>query len=479
MVDQYAREVEDFRFLPLKDEWGREYKKDDKDARRLRVIIGINGWLTSKEDITKPWRFLGDDSEVFALRYEMEPLLALGKSLEGLVTSYAWSAVKLEILKRTVLATLWSALWPAYLLNAASYVDNPFSLARNRSEKAGKVLADALINKVQGERPVTLIGYSLGARVIYSCLRSLAARQKFGLVENVVFVGAPIPSNRNHWQMMRSVVSGKMYNVFSDSDYILAFLYRATSIQLGIAGLQAIHDVEGVENLDLSEEVQGHLRYPELIGKILVRCGFTDIKGADGPIEKEKQETISLQDSDKSKDGTLIDFGDLAIAEPEKPKPTQTPRNNFEQRRTIQTTVARSKPETLNAGFDPLGAPSQSSREPSPPPPPPPYREPQTSIPPGGETKAVLESANTKFAGSVRDFALKPPAAPVQTRSLTGGSGTTLVDDAARSTPNVPTTTRPHDDDYPEDDSDDEGGYGIQMVDNDDFDYVEPIPMED
>jgi hypothetical protein len=369
-------------------------------------------------------------------------------------------------------------------LNAASYIDNPFSLARNRSEKAGKVLADALINKVQGERPVTLIGYSLGARVIYSCLRSLAARQKFGLIENVIFVGAPIPSNRNHWQMMRSVVSGKMYNVYSDSDYILAFLYRATSIQLGIAGLQAINDIEGVENLDLSQEVQGHLRYPDLIGKILVRCGFTDIKGADGPIEKENNE-IALQDSDLSKAGTLIEFGDLAIAESTKSEPsmgegsksataTPTP-GRFGQKKTMQTTMARSKPQALDAGFDPLGAVPPSPPSAKKQSPPPPYREPQTSAPAGGEAKFVLESENIKYGGSVRDFALKPPVAPAQ-RSTPAYSSSAVGDTEPKS-PEAPAVQARNEVQEESSDEDDYGG--IKMEDNDDFDYVEPIPMED
>ncbi|SPQ17971.1 98075c87-9add-4a16-9265-e4c967128bbe [Thermothielavioides terrestris] len=304
MVDRYARQVEDFRFVPLKDEWGT--RSATQDDRRLRVTIGINGWLNAKDDITKPWRALGDDSEAFALRYEVKSLLGLGQSLKELVSSYAWNTVKLEILKRTVLATLWSALWPAYILSAASAVDNPFSLAKNRSEKAGEILADALINKVQGERPVTLVGYSLGARVIYSCLRSLAARRAFGLIDTVVFIGAPVPSNKQHWDMMRAVVSGKMFNVYSENDYLLAFLYRATSIQLGVAGLQEIKDIEGVENLNLSEEVQGHMRYAKLIPQILARCGIPVVRGADGPIE-EDEDSIRLADLDK--DGTdLIDL---------------------------------------------------------------------------------------------------------------------------------------------------------------------------
>ncbi|KAK6859795.1 YSIRK family gram-positive signal peptide [Apiospora arundinis] len=311
-VDQYAKEVEDFRFLPLKAEWGGKWKKDAPDDRRLRVTIGVNGWLKEAADVTKPWRALGDESEVFALRYEMESLLTLGSELTELVSSYAWGAIKSEILKRTVLVSLWSALWPAYLISMATNVDNPFSLARNRSEKAGKVLADALINRVQGERPVTLVGYSLGARVIYSCLRSLAERKAFGIVDSVVLVAAPVPSNTGHWQMMRTVVSGKLFNVYSENDYILAFLYRATSAQLGIAGLQAISDeVDGVENLDLSAEVTGHLRYPDLMPKILTRCGFPNVKDGQAAIEKE-QDAILLHNDDFATMGNLIDIDDKA-----------------------------------------------------------------------------------------------------------------------------------------------------------------------
>ncbi|KAI1459446.1 DUF726-domain-containing protein, partial [Annulohypoxylon moriforme] len=315
MVDQYAKEVEDFKFLPLKEEWGRDWADREGDGakdRRLRVTIGINGWLTAEEDVTKPWRALGDETEVFALRYEMKSLMALGEKLRGLVASAAWSAVRAEILQRTVLATLSGALWPIFLLNSASNIDNPFSLAKNRSEKAGRILADALINRVQGERPVTLVGYSLGARVIYTCLWSLAERRAFGLIDTVVLIGAPVPSNSGHWEMMRTVVSGRLFNVYSENDYILGFLYRTTSLQMGIAGLQPIAgEIEGVENLDLSNEVTGHLRYPELAPKILTRCGFPDIRGGKGEIEKDDGKIeIELKDRDWAETGNLIDVED-------------------------------------------------------------------------------------------------------------------------------------------------------------------------
>jgi hypothetical protein len=441
MVDQYAREVEDFRFIPLKDEWGT--RPGSQNDRRLRVTVGINGWLSSKDDVTQPWRALADDSETFALRYEMNSLMGLGKSLQDLVSSYAWNTVKTEILKRTVLATLWSALWPAYLLSMASAVDNPFNLAKNRSEKAGEILADALINKVQGERPVTLIGYSLGARVIYSCLRSLAARRAFGLIDTVVFIGAPVPSNRQHWQMIRTVVSGKLFNVYSENDYLLAFLYRATSIQLGVAGLQEIKDIEGVENLNLSEEVQGHMRYAKLIAKILARCGVPVKGGADGLIEGDEDIT-QLSDLNRQ-NGNLIELDSLNITRPlstsqDAPPPQYTPRAEFQrplgQPNRQRTTVNRTIPSAVTANQDLLGLdlpdlpasspnPSTTTKPTTTPssPRPPPQRNPAPAPAPSPPQPAPPEHTNPNFGmpppysysagGPTRAMpSFPPPAAP-------------------------------------------------------------------
>ncbi|KAK4147827.1 uncharacterized protein C8A04DRAFT_8858 [Dichotomopilus funicola] len=457
MVDQYAKEVDNFRFIPLKDEWGT--RPASQNDRRLRVTIGINGWLNTKDDVTRPWRALADDSEAFALQYEIKSLLGLGKSLRELVSSYAWNTVKMEILKRTVLATLWSALWPAYLLSMASTIDNPFNLAKNRSEKAGEILADALINKVQGERPVTLIGYSLGARVIYSCLRSLAARKAFGLIDSVVFIGAPVPSNRQHWQMIRTVVSGKLFNVYTENDYLLAFLYRATSVQLGVAGLQAIRDIEGVENLDLSEEVQGHMRYDKLIGKILARCGVPVVRGADGQIEQDES-VIQLSDDLDKNDANLIELDSLDLGEAP-PKKTQSvpssasapilpPRPSAPQQDRKRTVVSRVASSSVPASQDLLGldlseTPTPITKRPEPP----------VSTTPSGRPASSI-SAPIVPTGSRIDAPTKP--------ELTSSHHQSAVSHA-------------HDE---SDESDEESGMGITMVDNDgDLEYCDPTPLDD
>ena len=354
MMDNYAREVDDFAFLPVrkdrkdndteeekdkadiakksehvenalssesgdqqpledkpatnaqeikrsgKSEESREEKEgvEDPAHRRLRVTIGISGWLTSKSEVVTPWHVLGHGSETFALRFALEALMNLGNSMTAMVSSAAWGYAKSEMIKQTIFAELMTAMWPMALLKVARVVDNPFSIAKSRAEKAGEVLADALINKAQGERPVTLIGYSLGARVIYSCLMSLAKRRAFGLVESVVLIGAPTPSTTSDWRVMRSVVASRLVNVYSENDYVLGFLYRTSSIQYGVAGLQKVEGIPSVENVDVSETVSGHLRYRYLVGSILKKIGFEDI---DVEAVKEEEEALRKMDEEEAR----------------------------------------------------------------------------------------------------------------------------------------------------------------------------------
>ncbi|KAL9035443.1 MAG: hypothetical protein Q9180_004860 [Flavoplaca navasiana] len=350
MMDAYAKEVSDFAFLPVKDKLNpltstnkdsSSHEKDIKDpvsdsskplspssataiddpsSRRLRVTIGISGWLTDAADVTSPWHVLGTNAEVFALRYELEALMNLGNSMQAMISSAAWGYAKSEMIKHTIFAELTAALWPLALLKISRLVDNPFSIAKSRSDKAGELLADALINKAQGERPVTLIGYSLGARVIYSCLMSLAKRKAFGLVESAVLIGAPCPSTTGDWRVMRSVVASRLVNVYSDNDYILGFLYRTSSIQYGVAGLQKIEGLSNVMNLDVSETVSGHLRYRYLVGSILKTIGFEDVdlKAVEAEAAKlkkmdEEEEERSLADKAKAQGKSIVKGADGKI----------------------------------------------------------------------------------------------------------------------------------------------------------------------
>ncbi|KAL9621252.1 MAG: hypothetical protein Q9160_004273 [Pyrenula sp. 1 TL-2023] len=323
-MDEYAKEVKDFKLIPL-DEISLPPPPDPNTPRpppasipnpthKLRLSIGISGYLlpdspssspvpssdprpspaTSTHDITTPWRiFSSRTTSPFALRYDPPVLLRLGSTIDTLLRNTAYSLAQASFLQVALPAVISSALLPVSLIKLGSTIDNPFSVAMERSDKAGKVLAAALMAKVQGERPVSLIGYSLGARVTYVCLQELAARQALGLVENVVLMGAPAPSDEIAWRRLRSVVVGRIVNIYTTSDLLLGFLYRSTKAQVGVAGLQAIEGVPGVENLDATGFVKGHHQWRVAVGRALRECEWMDL---DLKAVQEEEEELRRED---------------------------------------------------------------------------------------------------------------------------------------------------------------------------------------
>jgi pimeloyl-ACP methyl ester carboxylesterase len=154
-------------------------------------------------------------------------------------------------------------------------IDNPWSNALDRARAAGAVLADVLIERHLGVRPITLIGFSLGARLIFYCLLELAKKKAFGIVQDVFILGATLTASRQNWCQARSVVSGRFVNGYARNDWILNYLFRATSGGLSsIAGLRPVQDVPGLENVDVTDKITGHMSYRTFMPLILDQLGF-------------------------------------------------------------------------------------------------------------------------------------------------------------------------------------------------------------
>lgn len=297
MMEVFAREIQDFGLLPIHDPTGGEYidsRAGPAQGRRMRIVIAMGGWVTEDEDVRKPWTCLSHQIEAYALRWDSLALLNLGNSLETVIRSSAWSSAKREISARTstfskhqmsskadliqVFTSLIESVWPVPLLKISKIMDNPWSVGMVRAEKAGAVLADAIMrHRFQGERPVSLIGYGLAARAIYACLMVLAERRQFGTIESVIVMGAPVPSESRVWLTLKSVVSGRLVNVYSEHDYLLGFLYRFSNTQFGVAGLQEIQGAEGVESHDAGDLPRGHLGYDMATARILKELKWDDL----------------------------------------------------------------------------------------------------------------------------------------------------------------------------------------------------------
>jgi pimeloyl-ACP methyl ester carboxylesterase len=110
---------------------------------------------------------------------------------------------------------------PVALTKLAYLIDNPWTVSQARADMAGLILADSLIDRNLGTRPITLVGFSLGARVIFSCLKELANRGAFGLIQNVYMFGTPVVAKKDEYTRARSIVPGRFVNGYATNDWIL------------------------------------------------------------------------------------------------------------------------------------------------------------------------------------------------------------------------------------------------------------------
>ncbi|KAL5015477.1 hypothetical protein ScPMuIL_009747 [Solemya velum] len=246
-------------------------------TKQLHITMAITGWLTDDmTDFRFPWNSLAESREQYSLRWESKYLLQMGTAMDY-IFSCAMTVATQEALKHTFLQGLLAAVaWPATLVSAASVIDNPWSVCCERAVAVGKILAEVLLAREQGKRPVTLIGYSLGARVIFSCLEEMAKRKgSEGIIEDVIMLGTPASGNSKKWMKFGRVVGGKIINGYCRGDWLLKFLYRTASVQFSIAGLAPIKwDNRRMHNIDLSDLVTGHKDYLNQLDLIMKVVGI-------------------------------------------------------------------------------------------------------------------------------------------------------------------------------------------------------------
>jgi hypothetical protein len=116
--------------------------------------------------------------EMYTVRWESRLLEELCDSVVDLAADVVTGSTSL-ILRHTALATLMAAVaLPVALTTFANMIDETWTLVVERADAAGRELAQSLLFSRAGNRPVTLVGFSFGARVIYSCLKELARLQE-------------------------------------------------------------------------------------------------------------------------------------------------------------------------------------------------------------------------------------------------------------------------------------------------------------
>ncbi|KAK3059911.1 hypothetical protein LTS18_009781, partial [Coniosporium uncinatum] len=269
--------------------------------KRVNLIVTVSGWMTGNvDDVRLPFStvdpVMGDIYSVF---WEPEMLRSMGQTINILATEALTQGLQ-QVLGMTILTALMAALQAPVLLAKLAYLlDNPWNNSLARADAAGLILADSLIDRNLGARPITLVGFSIGSRLIFSCLKELANKGAVGLIQNVYLFGSPIVANKDEYLKVRSIVPGRFVNGYTVNDWILGYLFRATSGGImRVSGLAPV-DIPGIENINCTELVKGHMAYRTAMPRLMRECGwavesdeFTEIEDPDPENHEKRQREL-------------------------------------------------------------------------------------------------------------------------------------------------------------------------------------------
>jgi len=130
---------------------------------------------------------------------------------------------------------------------------------------------------------ISLLGHSLGSRVIFNTLiklnllnHELPPNQQVKVAEVYLFGGAVSRSDRHGWSQAMQSVENSIFNFFSSKDMILTTVYQAAEmgekpIGLGNIEFSRSRDFNLCElhNIDVSESISGHEEYKKNLPLLL------------------------------------------------------------------------------------------------------------------------------------------------------------------------------------------------------------------
>lgn len=149
--------------------------------------------------------------------------------------------------------------------------NNVFNSNYEKSIKSGKLLAKMLANEnIFSYHRINFIGFSLGTRVIFECLKELETLKCANIVNDVVLMGGVVDihdARTFEW----NCVAGRIVNCYCLNDSILKYILQLAKFGREPIGLHKISEGGSarVEDFDLTHIVNGHLDYRKKMDKIL------------------------------------------------------------------------------------------------------------------------------------------------------------------------------------------------------------------
>ena len=129
---------------------------------------------------------------------------------------------------------------------------------KHRAKKVGRDHLAELLGQVP-ENPLTLMGFSLGALIIYDGLMSLTGRPSFSIRDVILLGGTITEAKKRQWEKAIEPVEGTLINVFNTRDYMLRYIFRLGQLNpKQPCGLTPIpFDHPRILNVDATGEISG------------------------------------------------------------------------------------------------------------------------------------------------------------------------------------------------------------------------------
>lgn len=251
---------------------GEEYQRDIKVPEHkpgMILYLCIPGFLTNNFDEFGILRNQLNYGEMYSMEWEANLLAEFGKVVHSvvdtpdvlLIREFWMSKITKEF---SAISMINSLCWPKRFFGQIKH--NPLRVLLKKAEIHGKTLANLLMQRVHGNRPVTFVGLSIGANVIFSCLQELLSNREYGLIQNVFLIGGTVStSNASKWRSLKTIISGRFVNAYNSKDWILSYLFRESKLSYEICGLESSYEKFGIENIDISKIIENHLDYQDTL----------------------------------------------------------------------------------------------------------------------------------------------------------------------------------------------------------------------
>ena len=229
--DVSKESVKDFSIVKIKD-------------GNYPAIITINGFLTQRNETTDDW------NETIFKKFPNQ----------------AWYHVSWESQMLSTLFIQVGNILGMPLILSIPLLMKPWHAAMKKAVITGVLLSDVLIHCKKKE--FILMGHSLGAKVICSCLTSLAIKKE-KIIFDVHLLGGAEDSDIEQWSNLKRSVTNNIYNYYSKKDRILQFLYTMGTFFGSSPIGRNIIKKEGIKNINCTEFVNGHNNYKPIFYKFL------------------------------------------------------------------------------------------------------------------------------------------------------------------------------------------------------------------